>query len=52
MTFEEFEKIRVTIPTEAGIYKYIGEKSTDCENVIIFNADAYKDVSQNQLQLF
>jgi len=25
MTFEEFEKIRVTIPTEAGIYKYIGE---------------------------
>ena len=33
-------------------FKYIGEKSTDCENVIIFNADAYKDVSQNQLQLF
>ncbi len=25
MTFEDFEKIRVTIPTEAGIYKYIGE---------------------------
>jgi GNAT superfamily N-acetyltransferase len=33
-------------------FKYIGEKSTDCENVIIFNADAYKDDSQNQLQLF
>jgi ABC-type lipoprotein export system ATPase subunit/GNAT superfamily N-acetyltransferase len=33
-------------------FKYIGEKSTDCENVIIFNADAWKDVSQLQQDLF
>jgi excinuclease ABC subunit C len=26
MTFEEFEKLRITLPTEAGIYKYIGDK--------------------------
>ena len=33
-------------------FKYIGEKSNDCVNVVIFNADAWKDVSQNQIQLF
>jgi len=33
-------------------FKYIGEKSTDSENVIIFNADAWKEVSQHQGQLF
>ena len=33
-------------------FKYIGKKSTDSEDVIIFNADAWKDVSQNQLSLF
>lgn len=33
-------------------FKYIGEKSTDSENVIIFNADAWKDVSQLQQSLF
>lgn len=33
-------------------FKYIGEKSNDSENIIIFNANAYKDVSQNQILLF
>lgn len=33
-------------------FKYIGEKSTDNENIIIFNADAWKEVSQNQISLF
>lgn len=33
-------------------FKYIGKKSTDCENIIIFNADAFKTVSQNQISLF
>lgn len=33
-------------------FKYIGEKSTDSENVIIFNADAWKEVSQHQFSLF
>jgi len=33
-------------------FKYIGKKSTDCENIIIFNADAWKQVAQNQISLF
>lgn len=33
-------------------YKYIGNKSVDCCNLIIFNSDAWKDISQNQLSLF
>jgi ABC-type lipoprotein export system ATPase subunit/GNAT superfamily N-acetyltransferase len=33
-------------------FKYVGHKSTDSENVIIFNADAYKEVSQHQGSLF
>ena len=33
-------------------FKYIGKKSIDSENIIIFNADAYKQVSQNQISMF
>lgn len=33
-------------------FKYIGKKSTDSENIIIFNAEAWKDVSQNQISMF
>lgn len=33
-------------------YKYIGIKSEDSEDIINFNADAWKDVSQNQISLF
>mgnify|MGYP003434095565 CR=1 FL=1 len=33
-------------------YKYIGIKSTDSENIVIFNADAWKEVSQNQISMF
>lgn len=33
-------------------YKYVGKKSTDSENIIIFNAEAWKDVSQNQISMF
>ena len=33
-------------------FKYIGKKSEDSENIIIFNADAYKNVSQLQQSLF
>lgn len=33
-------------------FKYIGNKSIDCENLIIFNADAWKEVAQNQISLF
>lgn len=33
-------------------YKYIGEKSNDNTNVLTFNADAYKDVAQNQISMF
>lgn len=33
-------------------YKYIGKSSKDSTDVITFNADAYKQVSQNQISLF
>ena len=33
-------------------YKYIGEISTELENILIFNAEAWKDVSQNQISMF
>lgn len=33
-------------------YKYIGNKSMDCSDLIVFNSDAWKDISQNQLSLF
>jgi hypothetical protein len=33
-------------------YKYIGEKSNDSTDVLTFNADAYKDVAQNQISMF
>lgn len=33
-------------------YKYIGTPSKDCYNIINFNANAFKDVSQNQISLF
>lgn len=33
-------------------YKYIGESSIELENILIFNADAYKQVSQNQISMF
>jgi GNAT superfamily N-acetyltransferase len=32
--------------------EYIGEKSTDSTDVIMFNADAWKEVAQNQISLF
>ena len=33
-------------------FKYTGFKSLDSSNVIMFNANAYKDVAQNQISLF
>ena len=33
-------------------YKYIGPKSTESTDVITFNADAYKEVAQNQISMF
>jgi GNAT superfamily N-acetyltransferase len=33
-------------------YKYEGVKNTDSTDVITFNADAYKDVAQNQIDMF
>lgn len=33
-------------------FKYIGEKSNDDVSLITFNADAWKEVSQNQISLF
>ena len=33
-------------------YKYIGQASVDDTSVITFNADAYKDVAQNQIAMF
>jgi ABC-type lipoprotein export system ATPase subunit len=33
-------------------YKYIGEKSNDDISIVRFKSDAYKDVSQNQINLF
>jgi GNAT superfamily N-acetyltransferase len=33
-------------------YKYIGSKSNDRTDIITFNADAWKEVSQNQISLF
>lgn len=32
--------------------EYIGKKSTDSTDVIVFNADAWRDVAQNQISLF
>lgn len=33
-------------------YKYIGENLQDSTDIINFNADAYKDVAQNQISIF
>lgn len=33
-------------------FKYTGVKSSDSSDVIIFNADAYKDVAENQISMF
>lgn len=33
-------------------YKYIGEIGTDNTNIITFNADIWKNVAQNQIQMF
>ena len=33
-------------------YKYTGVKSNDSTDVITFNADAYKEVAQNQISIF
>ena len=33
-------------------FKYIGDKSTDSTDILMFNADAYKVVSQNQISMF
>ena len=33
-------------------YKYIGKKSNDNTDVLTFNADAYKNVAQNQISMF
>jgi hypothetical protein len=33
-------------------YKYIGEESKEDLSILKFNADAWKDISQNQLSLF
>lgn len=33
-------------------YKYEGVKNTDSTDVITFNADAYKEVAQNQISMF
>lgn len=33
-------------------YKYIGEHSNDSTDLITFNADAWKEVAQNQISLF
>jgi len=33
-------------------FKYIGLKSNDSTDVITFNADAYKEVAQNQISMF
>ena len=32
--------------------EYIGEASTDSTDIIVFNADAWKDVAQNQISMF
>ena len=32
--------------------EFIGTPSTDSTDVIVFNADAWKDVAQNQISLF
>jgi len=33
-------------------FKYIGKPSNDCENIVLFNANAYKQVGQNQISIF
>ena len=33
-------------------FKYIGEKTSDLTDIITFNADAYKEVAQNQISMF
>jgi ABC-type lipoprotein export system ATPase subunit/predicted acetyltransferase len=33
-------------------YKYIGSKSNDSTNIINFNSNAYKTISQNQISIF
>lgn len=33
-------------------FEYVGPPSTQDERIVIFNADAYKDVTQNQISMF
>jgi hypothetical protein len=33
-------------------YKYIGEEYKDNIDVLVFNSEAYKEVSQNQISMF
>jgi hypothetical protein len=33
-------------------FKYVGLPSNDSSDVVTFNADAYKDVAQNQISMF
>ena len=33
-------------------FKYVGVKSEDSTDILVFNADAYKNVAQNQIDLF
>ena len=33
-------------------FKYIGKQSEDSDDILTFNADAYKSVGQNQISLF
>lgn len=43
---------RKIIMRESYSYKYIGHKSEDVSDFIMFNAYAYKDVAQNQISMF
>jgi ABC-type lipoprotein export system ATPase subunit/GNAT superfamily N-acetyltransferase len=43
---------RKLIMRESYSYKYIGHKSNDVSDFIVFNADAYKYVAQNQISMF
>ena len=33
-------------------YKYTGQEYKDNINILVFNADAYKEVAQNQIAMF
>lgn len=46
------QKYKTVLNRPSYGFKYIGSVSNDSTDILVFNSDAYKEVSQNQISLF